>query len=133
MEKIWDNEIAQMCGSKYKNIKNPENKTGEVEDYWGWTEPAMGFPQDQAAAWQIGNFKFGTSWEWLMFAVKSAESKGFMVEIYRDHCGIVGPINERTVETGDFEYQHLEKNGEKIEVVYRAIAKFSQWYNLKNL
>jgi hypothetical protein len=73
VEKLMSETIAKFMGSQYVNYPFKANKDDDfLTDFWHWSKPTNGYPKcgvtgiEWSTAWMIGNFKFNTSWDWLM-------------------------------------------------------------------
>jgi hypothetical protein len=125
-------EIAQMMGSKYQQDAIADGSSLDQE--WSWSEPFNGYPivdgLPQIAAWQIGNFRFHNNWDWLMKAVDQIENNGFNVTINGNTCTIV----DQTSKSNPLDYDFFEvvTADSKFEANYKAIVKFSMWWNQKS-
>jgi len=129
----FNNEIARMVGSKYVN-DSFTGTSGDLDDYWSWTEPDFGWPKNQtdtelSSAWMIGNFKFHKSWDWLMLAIEWIEDRGFSTIISNEYSQIHGPIVENNQSTYAADY--LVSNKSKLENTYEVVYYFAMWWNQK--
>lgn len=126
-EIIENNElIAEFMGSEYID-KSYKNDSGEYIEFWTWTKPKYcQYPKsigigELSTAWNIGNFHFHDSWDWLMLVVEKIESIGYKTRIIENRCCIT-----RYSESADV----CAKS--KIMAVWLAVIEFIKWYNKNN-
>lgn len=79
----------------------------------------------------LGQFRYDTSWDWLMPVVEKIESLHSVVpghllqiEITRGFVKILGT-------PGQHIFYNISIEGSKIQATYRAVVDFIKWYNSK--
>lgn len=77
---------------------------------------------------------YNTSWDWLMPVVEKIEGNvDYEVDIANGICTISAPDNSLSNSfTNVIVCVHFPEAESKIGAVYKAVAKFIQWYNLHN-
>ena len=94
------------------SIINADNTNNENEDN-------VFHPEDM---------KFNSSWDWLMSVVERIENFGYEFIIVESRC-YVKHNTDHSIE----ELFHIETIGSKIDTTYKAVVKFINNYNKKQL
>lgn len=94
------------------SIINADNTNNENEDN-------VFHPEDM---------KFNSSWDWLMSVVERIENFGYEFIIVESRC-YVKHNTDHSIE----ELFHIETIGSKIDTTYKAVLKFINNYNKKQL
>lgn len=136
MEPLEANKIiAEFMGSHYINEPFKDSKTKEMVDFWHWSKPIDGFPRCQvtgiewSTAFMIENFKYHTSWDWLMPVWLKIAKWGWdkhehywQQNIGRDAIVIKNFLDINILIPVQF--------GEiTIDAVYTAVVEFIKWHN----
>jgi hypothetical protein len=110
-------------------MKTIEEKNRVIAEFMGWekvTEGQVGFitPFSLRLIKQ-SEFKFHTSWNWLMLVVEKIELLGYSVEknfqrVDKDWQCLITRGN-------DILFQEFEYNS--IEAMYQAVFQFIEWFN----
>ena len=106
---IDDRTLAYYVGD---SIINADNTNNENEDN-------VFHPEDM---------KFNSSWDWLMSVVERIENFGHEFIIVESRC-YVKHNTDHSIE----ELFHIETIGSKIDTTYKAVLKFINNYNKKQL
>lgn len=103
--------IAEFMGGKIKNKLVTFNG--------GWDDSDLSF---------ISGLKYHTSWDWLMPVVEKIEKSKTptWVKIYGDDHIYSCEIYD---EDSDYAIADIRDNTSKIDVVFRAVVKFTKWHN----
>lgn len=70
------------------------------------------------------NYKYHSSWDWLMMVVQKIESLGFDVNIKGISCSV-----NKLCETNTLVNWVLGDRTKKIDLVYITVVEFIEWYN----
>ena len=106
---VDDRTLAYYVGD---SIINADNTNNENEDN-------VFHPEDM---------KFNSSWDWLMSVVERIENFGYEFIIVESRC-YVKHNTDHSIE----ELFHIETIGSKIDTTYKAVLKFINNYNKKQL
>lgn len=139
--------IAEFMGSKF--INEPyKNKDGEMLDYWHWSKPNCNYPKsigigELSTAWQIGNFHFHDSWDWLMIVVekigktiipKDWLNAGWDLNIHYCLTTVgtsfeIGDHDLHITDSGIEAKEWLNTSKDPLTRTWLAVIEFIKWYN----
>lgn len=118
--------IAKFMGSKLTNVN------GVVI----WDTVGLNIPKCEVTSevfhteWGLGNFRFHSSWDWLMPVVIKIGEKYDRILFGNDEtmyeCQIIGYTDNES----DFEYG--ETGSDLIQLVFEGIVEYIKWYNKNN-
>ena len=106
---VDDRTLAYYVGD---SIMNADNTNNENEDN-------VFHPEDM---------KFNSSWDWLMSVVERIENFGYEFIIVESRCYV-----KHNTDHSIKELFHIETIGSKIDTTYKAVLKFINNYNKKQL
>lgn len=127
IEIIKSNElIAKFMGSRYVNEPFKVNEDDkEFTDFWHWSKPEDSFPKCQvtgiewSTAYMIGNFKYHSSWDWLIPVFNKCQ------ELLRTMEGTIEVARHHLYLSNSLDFLGVLN----IEKVYIAVIKFIIWFN----
>lgn len=125
LQKVGNEEIAKMLGSRYISDPFIDKEKNETVDFWHWTKPKCGYPIDQigtelSTCWMIGNFKFHSSFDWLFLCVEQIEKI----------TGLSVLIQGRAINiTWHGKYQSVTTKANRKYSLFVACFDFAMYYN----